>query len=134
MGGGSLSSNSVMSRQSWAGCRATAAGLAGLRPISPPCARCIRSATEALKLVGESFPWSGAPGWAPPRRVTPGGVNETYAVTTPGCSSYDPRAAARGQSNYVYLRANHKARGHGGGRLGCGDATLRAQQAAVKWA
>lgn len=72
-----------------------------------------RSATEALKITGESFPWTPAPGWAPPRRVPAGGVNETAGGGHPGtCGGFEEANAARGRgahSSYVYLRANHKS-------------------------
>ncbi|KAI8463606.1 MAG: pyridoxal phosphate-dependent transferase [Monoraphidium minutum] len=68
-----------------------------------------RSATEALKLVGESYPWSAAPGWHPPRRVLPGGVNETAPARFGGCGAYNPANEDAGHSTYVYLRANHKS-------------------------
>ncbi|GBF95159.1 molybdenum cofactor sulfurase [Raphidocelis subcapitata] len=70
-----------------------------------------RSATEALKIVGESFPWSAAPDWTPPRRVPAGGVNETDPPghQTAGCGGFEQGAASERRSNFVYLRANHKS-------------------------
>lgn len=68
----------------------------------------VRSATEALKLVGESYPWTPAPGWHPRHRVPPGGVNETSPGRFNGCGAYNPSNADLSHSTYVYLRANHK--------------------------
>lgn len=85
-----------------------------------------RSATEALKIVGESFPWSAAADWTPPRRVPAGGVNETDPPghQTAGCGGFEQDAASHRRSNFVYLRANHKVggggRGEGSGPAGRG--------------
>jgi len=85
-----------------------------------------RSATEALKIVGESFPWTPAPEWVPPRRVPAGGINETTPGRISRCGGFEePSGAPLDQSSYVYLRANHKVKnmraatavGGGGGQL-----------------
>jgi hypothetical protein len=86
-----------------------------------------RSATEGLKITGESFPWKPAPNWDPPRRVPAGGVNETWATHTGQCGGFsDDNSPLDGEhhSTYVYLRANHKVERGGGAReLGTGGAT-----------
>jgi hypothetical protein len=69
-----------------------------------------RSATEALKIVGESYPWTAAPGWQPHRRVPPGGINETTPVHFGQCGEYRPSTVAQEHSTFVYLRSNHKVR------------------------
>ena len=69
-----------------------------------------RSATEGLKIVGESFPWAPQPGWRPSRRVPAGGVNETKPAHTGRCGAFQPNAASEEHSTFVYLRANHKVR------------------------
>ncbi len=77
-----------------------------------------RSATEALKIVGESFPWTPAPGWVPPRRVPAGGVNETAPGHLGKCGKFDESSGDLDQSTYVYLRANHKVSIWARGRMG----------------
>ncbi|KAI8471068.1 MAG: pyridoxal phosphate-dependent transferase [Monoraphidium minutum] len=70
----------------------------------------VRSATEALKHVGEFFPWSPEPGWEPPRRVRPGGVSDAAALPAGSCGGgFREPAAAAAHSSFVYLRANHKS-------------------------
>lgn len=69
------------------------------------CARTFRSATEALKLVGETFPWSPAPGWTPARRVTPGGASASEVGLVSACGAdVDAPAGGDTASRFVYTR------------------------------
>ncbi|KAI8467267.1 MAG: pyridoxal phosphate-dependent transferase [Monoraphidium minutum] len=93
-----------------------------------------RSATEGLKLVGETFPWAAAPGWRPPRRPSPGDAGDAPGDPVLGaCGSFREGrrlgrqgafngrggggggggsgggAAAVDYSTFLYLRSNHKS-------------------------
>jgi hypothetical protein len=67
-----------------------------------------RSATEALKLVGEYFPWAPRPGWQPERRVHPGGISDAAALPAGRCGTLEQAGTGGAGSSFVYLRANHK--------------------------
>ncbi|KIZ00907.1 hypothetical protein MNEG_7052 [Monoraphidium neglectum] len=69
----------------------------------------VRSATEALKLVGEYFPWAPRPGWQPERRVHPGGISDAAALPAGRCGTLEQAGTGGAGSSFVYLRANHKS-------------------------
>uniref|UniRef100_A0A383WHU1 Aminotransferase class V domain-containing protein n=1 Tax=Tetradesmus obliquus TaxID=3088 RepID=A0A383WHU1_TETOB len=70
-----------------------------------------RSATEALKMVGEWFPWSPAHDWQPPRGTPSGGVTNSSVghVSKCGGKLHFKQADRDDSSHFMYTRANHKS-------------------------
>lgn len=63
-----------------------------------------RGATQALKIVGEMFPWSPSPGWRPGRRVSPGGGDDQEAGRVSDCGHVPVTELSGEASTFVYLR------------------------------
>lgn len=69
---------------------------------SPPCS----GATQALKMVGEYFPWTSPADWQPHRQVTAGGVSDTDIQPEGSCGAVagDADQHEPQSSHFVYLR------------------------------
>jgi hypothetical protein len=63
-------------------------------------------ATAAMKLVGESFPWTSPPGWSAEQQVPPGGISDTEVGLATPCGHVLPEvdAAVPTSSHFVYLQ------------------------------
>lgn len=68
-----------------------------------------RSATQALQLLGEWFPWSATPSYHPAKDIPKGGVSDRWVHPVSRCQGVDPEVTAEPWSHFVYTRANHKS-------------------------